>query len=341
VRYAIIVLGTFGAVLLFYFGTLIALTPVLIPAEYWVRETMTVKRAIASRYLGQRKIIIGSGSSGLFGVDTAELTRAIGRPVLNLSLHGGLPLETILRETGATAESGDSVILLLEPFYYSRNDPTNWQIRNMIAWDPSRWRTLPLQMRVRYLAHLEPSFLLEVIAARVNLAVPSEDLSARQAAFDDPGILARFAVSPPAADFEYSAFHLDFLGNMNHAVGHIGVIRGDDIDAPTEIGMAQRAMLLSFVHMMRARSVSVFFGHAPLVGSPKVNWAAIDKASASFVQAMADIGPVIDERRQVVFDDGLFFNTDLHLNTEGRRLRTAALLTAIRRHVIEPSAKGH
>jgi hypothetical protein len=49
---------------------------------------------------------------------------------------------------------------------------------------------------------------------------------------------------------------------------------------------------------------------------------------------MADIGPVIDERRQVVFDEELFFNTDFHLNEEGRKLRTAALLRALRRSVV-------
>ena len=273
----------------------------------------------------------------MFGIDTNELTMALGRPVLNLGLHAGLPLETILKEAGAAAESGDAIVLPLEPFYYSREDPTNWQIRNIIAWEPERWRALSVPKRIKYLARLEPSTFLEIVTARVQSAIKPAALSARLAAFEDPKILARFATSPPPAEFAYSAYHLDRLGNMQHAIGHLGM-KGTPAagDARIEIAPAQRTMLRTFVATMRGRGISVFFAHAPVVASPHATASALDEASASFARDMSDIGRVIDDRRQVVYPETLFFDTDLHLNAEGRALRTAELLTAIRRHVIEP-----
>jgi hypothetical protein len=336
-RYPVTLLATFALGLAAYFGLALLLTPALIPAEYWVREMITVKRTIAAQHRGQNKIIIGGGSSGLFAIDTTLMTAALGKPVLNLALHAGLPLETILLEAGRAAEPGDAIILPLEPAYYSREDPSNWQVRNMIAWQPDSWKALGVPTRIAYFARLPPSTFVEVVESR---ALRSAALPARRAAFDDAGILARFAQATPPTTFAYSVDHLDRLGNLRHAIGQVELTGSRSApEARTEVGPAQRATLRAFVDAQRARGVVVVFANAPFVASPRDDLKAIDEASAAFTRAMADVGPVIDGRRDVLFAESLFFNTYLHLNEEGRRLRTEALLRVVRRQRLAPEGQ--
>ena len=96
-----------------YFSVALALAPAPISAEYWVREMMVIKRSIAAKFAGQRKVIVASGSSTLFGVDARQLGAALGVPVINYGLHGALSLRTILDEADAAAGRGDVVVLPL------------------------------------------------------------------------------------------------------------------------------------------------------------------------------------------------------------------------------------
>ena len=137
-RYLVYLASSFIAIAIFYYSLIFALFPTPVAAEYWVRELLVFKRDIAKNLAGQPKIIVASGSSTLFNVDTNILSAALKRPTINLGLMGGLPLDTILEEINTVSGPGDLVIMALEPDYYCREanpgyDP--WQIRNAIAWN--------------------------------------------------------------------------------------------------------------------------------------------------------------------------------------------------------------
>ena len=169
-RYTAILLGTTLAAAIAYFALALALFPARIEAEYWVREMLVIKRNIVKQYDGRKKIIIASGSNSLFGIDTKQLTEEFHIPVINYGLHAGLPLQTILAEAAAAAEKGDTVILPLESGYYcmSTDVPTNWHVRNTIAWDLEKWEDWPIAKRIKAVAMTDARIVLEMVQARLQ-----------------------------------------------------------------------------------------------------------------------------------------------------------------------------
>ena len=96
-----------------------------VPAEYWVGEMITIKKALVKDHAGKSKIIVAGGSSTLFGIDAEYASKSLDMPVINFGLHAGLRLERILQLVSSVVERGDIVVLPLEPPYYDCNTQLN------------------------------------------------------------------------------------------------------------------------------------------------------------------------------------------------------------------------
>jgi hypothetical protein len=314
-----------------YFSGALLLTPAPISAEYWVREMTVIKRSIAAHYRGQRKLIIAAGSNVLFGVDTVQLSRDLGIPVINYGLHAGLPLEEILSEAAAAAERNDTVILPLEREYYCDSANTKWRARNAIAWDRDRWRTRSILQRLEAISSMGPGLLFELGLARISERWFPGSIEDRLEAFHDQEILEKFIKSPPPTTFDYSAYHLDELGNMQHIDGSQFTGQADPAEQETEVCPGSLLILRKFVQDMNQKGVAVYFANTPYVKTRTTRAEEVEKASREFAASISPLGTVLDDRNQVVFNRGFFLNTDLHLNTKGRALRTSLLEDAIKR----------
>jgi hypothetical protein len=312
-----------------YFGLAFALSPAPIAAEYWVREMIVVKRSIARRYQGTRKVIIASGSAGLFGIDSGQLGREIGTAALNFGMHAAMSLERILDEAAGAAGTGDAVVLTLEPHYYCARGPTDWQARSAIAWDRQQWREWSTLDRLKAMASLNPAVLLEIVTVRVRNASSSRTLSKRVATLDDARVLAAFAAAPEPETFAYSAYHLDRLGNMRRTEGAKFHERARSAAADTVVCPESLELLRGFVSRMRRHGIVVRIAHTPYVADGQPPTERVVAASSRFVEQMAPIAPVLDTRADVLLPREMFFNTDLHLNARGREIRTHRLAAAI------------
>lgn len=330
-RYIATVFASTIAAIVLYFGLVLALAPAPIAAEYWVREMLVVKRDIARRHDGMPKVLIASGSSTLFNIDTKQLTDALGIPFVNFGLHAALPLATLLEETQAVANRGDTIILPLEPLYYCVREPTSWQVRNMIAWQHDRWAALDLEQRVRGVALLGPGVLVELLVAQLQRQFWPDSLRRRLEAFDDSAILSRFRKAPLPERFAYSAYHLDELGNMRRTMGanYTGVPPSPETEIP--FCETSRARLRTFLAKTSSRDVAVYFANTPSVLPPNLDRAKAIQSSDQLSSALSNFAPVLDDRHSLMMDRRFFFDTDLHLNEEGRRLRTQMLESAIER----------
>jgi len=312
-----------------YFSASVALAPAPIAAEYWVREMLVIKRGIAGRYRGQRKIIVAGGSSVLFGIDTVVLGRELRVPALNFGLHAAMPLTEILDEAARAAGAGDAVILALEPRFYCDPGLSAWQARNAIAWDHDLWRGWSMRQRLQAVARLGPFALIEIASSRAAQAWAPGSIRARLAAFDDARVLARFEAAPPPQRFAYSAENLDYLGNMRGLGGP--EYRGSPRPADGRVAVCAQSVevLRNFVDAAGRRQVAVRFALAPYVADGRATEEAIDAASAEFARRISSIAPVLERRRDVLFARGFFLDTDLHLNARGRALRTQRLIAAV------------
>lgn len=86
----------------------------------WISEAYAHKLALAER-ITEPKLLVVAGSNALFGLDSARLERALGRPVLNLGINAGVQSPFIVAYARRAIRPGDWVLLPLEyPLYHDR-----------------------------------------------------------------------------------------------------------------------------------------------------------------------------------------------------------------------------
>ncbi|MDH7974960.1 hypothetical protein QH494_22465 [Sphingomonas sp. AR_OL41] len=297
-----------------------------IAAEYWVRETLIVKRAAAAR-IAKPKLLLAGGSSTLFSIDTAAVEQATGRPAYNYAIHASMRLEWLLAEWRRAARSGDVVVMILEPPFYDcgSQDWGSWQLRNALAWDRDYLNALPWPRRVNaLLTGGNITLPFEILRARAG--APAALLPRRRAAMVAPAqVLQRYAHAAPSTQFEYSPGNLNAHGDMQHTIGLHYKGPPADVTLPGKLCAAVGAELGDFVGDMRRRDVRVFFDYAPYLvdGKPK-QWRSAD---AAFINGMRGYGlTMLSHRDEQFFPRNQFFDTDLHLNATGRKIRTAHLI---------------
>lgn len=102
----------------------------------WLADVYVVKES-AARSITAPKVIVVSGSNAMFGIDSDNLSRLIGTPVLNMASHAGLPLPLLVDLSIEHVNSGDVVVAPLE-FEYYRRDPTPslFEATNVESWAP-------------------------------------------------------------------------------------------------------------------------------------------------------------------------------------------------------------
>jgi len=276
-------------------------------------------------------VLVVGGSSALFAIDTRTLTDEFRVTFVNIATHVRLPLEVQLDNALGLARGGDAVILALEPGYYCGPDDDSWYTRNAIAWRPEAWRAMPVAERARALWKAGPWFLAELAMARLTALVAAPAIGERLEALDDAATLRRFAARSRATEFGYSLANLDELGNIRRTEGS-RPLRREGFSANTPLGFcgSSKPTLEAFAQRARAAGVLVRFAYSPFMEAPAVSGEAIAAGARDFEQELSRIAPLLGSRPMTTFPHGLFFDTGLHLNAEGRRIRTALLAAAIR-----------
>lgn len=84
---------------------------------YLSKKNVTRKSFLASN-IESNKVIIDSGSNGLFGINSSIIEAKLKMPVINLSDMAGVPLSHKISRIHSIAQDGDIVILPLEYHYY-------------------------------------------------------------------------------------------------------------------------------------------------------------------------------------------------------------------------------
>jgi hypothetical protein len=108
--------------------------PRYIPAEYWIKEAITIKEQYI-KTITNPKIIIISGSNSLFGVCTPLIKEKTNKEIVNFGLHAALPIEVFFALIKRNAKPNDIILMPLEYTYYKKkNNITSWQANNLTSW---------------------------------------------------------------------------------------------------------------------------------------------------------------------------------------------------------------
>jgi hypothetical protein len=102
-------------------------------------------------------------------------------------------------------------------------------------------------------------------------------------------------------------------------------------DEPSDICPDELAILTTFVSRMKDKGVRVIIAHTPYLidGEPTEGW---QEAEARFSRSVALTGAdLLDRREELFMPRSDFFNTKLHLNEDGRRKWTNAIIADLRK----------
>lgn len=110
-------------------------------SSQWITDAYEIKTKAAEKIEGP-KIVILAGSTALFGIDSKKLEEAYRLPVVNLGVNAGLLLPYVLLKSQSVLKKGDIVIMPLEYHFYTYDGVPNAQMIDQIwSRDPELfWR---------------------------------------------------------------------------------------------------------------------------------------------------------------------------------------------------------
>lgn len=262
------------------------------------------KRALAQQTTGHGRILIVGGSSAAFGVDSKLIEHSVGRPVVNLGLHGAAGAHYILNVALVEARPNDVVVLQLE---YSVGSPS-FQVMSYLDALVPHWsirHELSLLDQIRF-SHISGRIALERLVSTES--APSRY---RRSMFDDRGdVIPR---NPSLTSFRPAGIPL--LGDRAPLQNHVGRI-------------------CRATSRLEERGVKVVVSLPPFPKSQLVtDRKAIDRYVRSLEQCLSSSVPVLHSADSVTYDDQFFDDTAYHLNARGRELFSQSLGAELVRYV--------
>jgi hypothetical protein len=276
----------------------------------WVFEVYDKKTRIAAATPSPRVLIV-AGSGALFGLDSAALSAAWHRPVVNMAVNAGLGLRYILWRARQTARAGDVILLPLEYALFVDDDRPNAQIVDYaLARDTAYWHDLSSWRAAWFAAALAPDRWWRGLRR-----------------LDDPPITGGL----------YGGYHIDASGDQIHTApsdrtpqeaAEVAASRVWDYGARARYATGGWPELAAFAEWARAARICLIavppalLTQSPYAGDP-VERAFFDGLPAR----MRDLGiAYLGQPRDFMYPATWFFNTDYHLQDWARREHTTRIL---------------
>jgi hypothetical protein len=289
--------------------------------EAWRRSYLAAWRVKHEHLVGpgENRLIVAGGSNVAFGIDSSELQSATRRETINMGLHAGLGLLSMLNEIEAGVRSGDTVILIPE-YEHFYGDTMNGQVEAayLVRYEPSAlryfssWRQLrPLVLNAHIITRATTFDLLDKMKMRthtgeagpVSTVYRPVSTVYRKAAFDAHGDMVAHLSEAPEPE-RVAATNDRITGAFNQ----------EAIAAITRCASTGTARGGEFVLIYPPVSATYWTVNADLISEVAA------RLAADWVRTTP---------ADWIFDDRMFYDTAYHLNREGRELRTRKLLNVL------------
>ncbi len=254
--------------------------------------------------IDEPKIVLLGHSSLAFGIDSERIEEAFGMPVVNMGLHGGNGNAFHEEMAKYNVAQGDIYIIC-----HSDYDDDNVIQDAMTAWSSienhlNLWKILRVN-DIGTMAKAFPIYLKHCLGYH----------SAGTGNQDPGGLYARSAFN------EYGDVALLREGNQYTFEGEV---------VPPGIGDAAVDRINELNGYLARRGATLLVAGYP-IGNGNVTAEAAE--FEAFQEQLADRldCPVISNYADYMFDYRYFYDTNLHLNTEGVALRTGQLISDIKR----------
>jgi hypothetical protein len=255
------------------------------------------------------RIILVGGSNVSFGIDAELMQRKLGIPVINDGLHAGLGLAP-LRELEEYIRAGDVIIISLEYNLFVNQDVMNGDPAFLSDWIEYSPR------RIKYLSRPweeAPGIYAIMLQRKVNRQVNT--------------VLFGGSLNEVRDIFVGTKYDLngDFIGHLQET----SMNRQKIPATPYPVSDLQDdifVFLEAFNRIAQEKGARVYF-EAP--ASRQSNCKATGQAQiAGFFKTFAERSsiPILTPLDEVCLPNKYFFDTEYHLNAQGRELRTKRLI---------------
>lgn len=305
-----------------------------IPASYDVANWLILKENIAKKTPGER-ILFVSDSNILFGLNSDTVEKKLGKPVINMGLHGGLPLDWILNVALRNARSGDTVVFPLVWGYYLKDykAPNFWITDQIIAWDRSYFDELSIARKLPYIKSISIASIYHNIDLKIKKEEVLKDNPLRYLPPKEEVLSEYDKSSGMQTAFSYTYVNMNKHGDMRHTCGAIAPATGADyfMDKNSKVNREAIDLLSRVILDLNKRGVKSY------VTAP-VQVDDITTRSDWYQKIIADIWedlraaeiPVLGNQTSFFFKPSDFFNTNFHLNCESTEERSERLVKLLK-----------
>lgn len=308
-----------GFLLSFYLFILLLSLHTGSPRTRWIDEIYHIKLTYVQS-VKTEKIIILSGSNGIFGISCEQIYEENNIPCINGSTHAGLGVKYILHKGKLWLKSRDIVILPLEYSFYSNSqNSSNVLVDYVVAKDRKYLTQFTWLEKTRFILGLSWNDLFLGIEAKLRLTKP------RQSHYNSKNL--------NQYGDETSNQKEAMTDKQKKAIAQLKPV--DEIADYLKDTKGMKS-IENFINYCRENNIQV------VAMWPSFLWFDVyDKTKQAEVQSIQDFYdnlaiPVLgkpDDFR----DKNLFYDTNYHLNDEGKKIRTTQLITSLEQYLDFPS----
>lgn len=289
--------------------------------ERYIDEWLQVKdRAALARE--EPTLFFVSGSNTLFGIDTAEIERQLGIPVVNYGVHASLK-SYLFPRVERVLQPGDIVILPVEYGFYGDETYGLEEVRYITGYDPKIFYAMPFSRKVGMIFHYPAEKLLQDAWHQVWPMAPKESGYSSKY-LNENGDMTNNKMEDRKSDEELLA----------KAGSHIFPSERPTLEA--------KARLHDFIAWCHANDIEVYAAW-PAYLTKSASPTEQDDESIQRIRAFyAEEGVrVIGDCIDGLYDVRAFYDTSSHLNENGKRVRTEYFLNHIRAEGIDQALRSN
>ena len=254
-----------------------------------------------------KKIVIIGGSNAAFGIDSDLMERHLGIPVVNLALHGGLPLQYLLEQVKPYLNRGD--ILILSREYDGLVGDNRWahmtgtELPKIVTYELSELRNL---LSSRDLFETTISSILNTI----KLYIKKYPMEARK---DTTSVYT-------ARAFKNDNMFPEFLqGNYDSKI-EVHPLAKPNINSLIVKGLNK------YLKSFKNKGIDFYLSPPVIV---KGYYKEEDmKSFWEFISESTKI-PMLNQKNMYSYDKNNFLNSHYHTNDVGRKIRTISIINDI------------
>jgi hypothetical protein len=258
------------------------------------------------------KLIVMSGSSGLYGISAEKLEKGLGIPSVNMATNAGLGLRYIIHQTRPVAKSGDWILAPLEYLLYTEEYGgerfREGCVEYVFAYDHDYFRAQGLLQKLEFIASISVTVFFKDFLDGVfpSSNVPAEHL---------------------LPEFNRNGDKIDNVGR------NFGVTAALDEYLLRKGSVSEAALrtLSDFIDECRRNGIHFFAGYPSLLyneaylsETARENIAVIEAFYAS------KNVPILGNFEDFLYPIEDMYDTRYHLNAEGREKRTRQLLQLLK-----------